>query len=67
MHKDTRTREQRAADRQAKLDALHEQLTDAVHALVSSEDWQRAMAFAAKFRRYSFGNCMLIYSQSLAA
>lgn len=67
MRKDTRTRDQKAADRQAKLDALHERLTDAVQALVTGDDWQRAMAFAAKFRRYSFGNCMLLYSQSLAA
>ncbi|GAB4085031.1 hypothetical protein GCM10028784_16610 [Myceligenerans cantabricum] len=67
MRKDTRSPEQKVADRQAKLDALHERLTDAVQSLVSGQDWQRAMAFAAKFRRYSFGNCMLLYTQSLAA
>lgn len=67
MRKDARTVEQRIAARNAKLDALHETLTHAVEALVSGEDWQRAMAFAARFRRYSFGNCMLLYTQSLAA
>ncbi|RPF21312.1 ArdC family protein [Myceligenerans xiligouense] len=67
MRNDDRAPDGRAAARQAKLDALHETLTDAVHALVTGEDWQRAMVFAARFRRYSFGNCMLLYSQSLAA
>ena len=67
MHKDTPTFDEKIADRNAKLDALHETLTDAVEALVSGQDWQRAMAFAAKFRRHSFGNCLLLYTQSLAA
>ncbi|GAA1854547.1 ArdC-like ssDNA-binding domain-containing protein [Myceligenerans crystallogenes] len=55
------------AERDPKLDALHEALTDAVQALVSGQDWQRAMTFAARFRRYSFGNCLLLAVQSQAA
>ena len=43
------TEEARAA-RDAKLDALHEQLTGAVESLVSGEDWKQALTFAARFR-----------------
>ncbi|MCF4123085.1 ArdC family protein [Antribacter sp. KLBMP9083] len=67
MRQDTRTPESQAADRQAKLDALHKTLTDAVQALVTGEDWRRAIEFAAKFRRYSFGNSLLLMQQGLAA
>lgn len=67
MRKDTRTREEQVADRDAKLDALHETMTDAVQALVTGEDWRRAIEFAAKFRRYSFGNSLLLMQQSFAA
>lgn len=67
MGKDTRTREQQAADRDAKIEALQSQLTCAVEALVTGEDWRRAMVFAAKFRRYSFGNVLLLAAQAMAA
>ncbi|MCF4123694.1 ssDNA-binding domain-containing protein [Antribacter sp. KLBMP9083] len=67
MRTEDRSPETQAAERQAKLDALHEQLTGAVEQLVTGEDWQRALRFTAKFRRYSFGNCLLLYQQSLAA
>ena len=49
------------ADREAKLDALHERLTGAVEQLVSGEDWARA--FAARFRARSFANTILIFTQ----
>lgn len=49
--------------RQAKVDALHRQLTRSVDALVTGEDWKRAMTFAASFRSRSFNNTMLIYAQ----
>jgi len=55
------------SDRDAKLDALHQQLTEAVGALVSSEDWRRALEFGARFRSRSFNNTLLIYTQHLAA
>ena len=50
-------------EREAKLDALHEQLTAAVEALVTGDDWIRAMTFAAQFRSRSFANTLLIHAQ----
>ena len=67
MGHDPRTDEQHAAERQAKIDALHERLTSAVESLVTGEDWQRAMEFAARFRSHSFNNTLLIYLQHYAA
>lgn len=53
--------------REAKLDALHQRLTESVGALVSGEDWKRALEFAARFRSRSFNNTMLIHLQHYAA
>ncbi|SDU77114.1 ArdC-like ssDNA-binding domain-containing protein [Jiangella alkaliphila] len=58
------TREQERTERLAQ---MQEQLTGAVDALVSSADWRRAMAFAARFRSRSFNNTLLIWSQHLSA
>jgi antirestriction protein ArdC len=55
------------AAREEKLEALQEQLSDAVSALVTGDDWKRALTFAAQFRSRSFNNTMLIYTQHLAA
>src|SRR3954449_8099572 len=55
------------AAREAKLEALQEELTTAVSALVTGEDWKRALTFAAQFRSRSFNNTMLIYAQHLSA
>lgn len=55
------------ATRDAKLDALQQQLSASVAALVSGEDWKRALTFAAQFRSRSFNNTMLIYAQHFAA
>ena len=60
------TPEQRAA-REAKLDDLHEKLTDAVEQLVSGDDWRNALAFAARFRSRSFNNTLLIWVQHQVA
>ena len=38
------------ATREAKLEALQEQLSESVAALVTGEDWKRALTFAAQFR-----------------
>ncbi|QAY68792.1 ArdC-like ssDNA-binding domain-containing protein [Xylanimonas protaetiae] len=54
-------------DREAKLDALHARLADAVGALTTEADWRRAIEFAARFRQRSFGNSMLIFVQHSAA
>ncbi|MGZ6583147.1 MAG: ArdC-like ssDNA-binding domain-containing protein [Solirubrobacteraceae bacterium] len=51
------------AARHAKLDALQAQLVASVEALVTGQDWKRAMACAARFRSRSFTNTMLIYIQ----
>lgn len=53
--------------REEKLEALHRRLASSVEALVSGEDWHRALEFAARFRSRSFNNTMLIYSQHQAA
>ena len=41
--------------REAKLDAIHDQLTRSVEALVTGDDWRRALEFAARFRSRSAG------------
>lgn len=41
--------------RDAKLEGLQRGLTDAVAALVTSDDWRRAMEFAARFHGRSTG------------
>jgi len=56
----TKTRRDDAVDR------LHQQLQDSLQELVTSEDWQRALAVAARFHDYSFANTRLIWAQSLA-
>lgn len=61
------TRTHDPAARDAKLDALHERLTDAVSALVTSDDWRQALTFAARFRGRSFNNCLLIATAHAAA
>jgi hypothetical protein len=53
--------------REAKLEALQQQLSESVAALVTGEDWKRALCFAAQFRSRSFNNTMLIYAQHYAA
>jgi len=51
----------------ARLEALHDQLVNAVDGLVSSDDWRRAIEFAARFRSRSFNNTLLIWAQHAAA
>ncbi len=48
------------------VERLHEQLQGSLQELVTSEDWQRALAVAARFHNYSFANTRLIWTQSLA-
>lgn len=63
MH--TQTGDLKARD--AKLAAVQEQLEASVGALVTGEDWKRALEFSAKFRSRSFNNTLLIYVQHAAA
>jgi len=55
------------AARDARLAGLHAELVNAVDGLVSSDDWRRAMEFAARFRSRSFNNTLLIWVQHTAA
>jgi hypothetical protein len=55
------------AARDARIEALQKQLATSVSALVSGEDWRRALEFAARFRSRSFSNTMLIYVQHYKA
>lgn len=55
------------AARDARIEALQKQLATSVSALVSGEDWRRALEFAARFRSRSFSNTMLIYVQHYQA
>ena len=60
MRTDSRTLDDRIADRDAKLDALQAKLTEAVEQLVTGEDSRHAMEFAAGFRARSFNNTLLV-------
>lgn len=55
------------SERDVKLDALRERLNGAVAALVTGEDWKRAIEFAARFRSRSLRNAWLIWAQHAAA
>lgn len=48
------------------VERLHEQLRESLHALITSEDWQQALAVAARFHDYSFANTQLIWSQAIS-
>ena len=54
-------------DLDAKLAELHERLVSSVEALVTGDEWKRALEFAAHFRSRSFNNTLLIWSQHEAA
>ena len=54
-------------ERDAKLTELHERLVASVEALVTGNEWKRALEFAARFRTRSFNNTLLIWSQHAAA
>ena len=48
------------------VERLHKQLRESLDSLVTSEDWQQALAVAARFHDYSFANTQLIWSQATA-
>lgn len=52
--------------RDQRVEQLHAELQDSLRGLVSSEDWQQALAVAARFHDYSFANTQLIWSQAMA-
>lgn len=57
---------EQTTDRSAPVERLHEQLQTSLQELVTSEDWQQALAVAARFHEYSFANTRLIWSQAVA-
>lgn len=57
------SREERAAAQRERLDTALQTLHTQVESLQNSDDWMAALAFAARFRRYSFSNAMLIMAQ----
>lgn len=63
MRKTTRSLQ----EREQRLAMLQARLIDAVGELVTSQDWRRALDFAARFRSRSFSNAMLIYVQHQTA
>jgi DNA primase len=62
----SKTRKPSAAEiarREEQLEAAHEMLVAKTDALVTSEGWAEYLAFAARFRKYSFNNTLLILIQ----
>lgn len=57
---------EKTTNRSDAVERLHAQLQDSLQELVTSEDWQAALAVAARFHDYSFSNTQLIWAQSLA-
>ena len=57
---------EQTSSRSETVERLHEQLQKSLHELVTSEDWQQALAVATRFHDYSFANTRLIWAQSLA-
>jgi antirestriction protein ArdC len=51
------------AEREERLEQMHEALVAKTDALVTSEGWLEYLTFAARFRQYSFNNTLLILMQ----
>lgn len=54
----------RAEERKAEAQALHDTLTTQVEALATSNQWARFVNFAASFHQYSLNNLLLILAQN---
>jgi hypothetical protein len=57
------TEPQTRQDWDAKIAGLHERLVASVEALVTGNEWKRALEFSARFRSRSFNNSLLIWAQ----
>jgi len=53
----------RDAEREERLEKMHEALVAKTDALVTSEGWMEYLRFVAQFRQYSFNNTLLILIQ----
>lgn len=60
---DVSTEPQTRQDWDAKIAGLHERLVASVEALVTGNEWKRALEFSARFRSRSFNNSLLIWAQ----
>jgi hypothetical protein len=60
---DVSTEPQTRQDWDAKIAGLHERLVASVEALVTGNEWKRALEFSARFRARSFNNSLLIWAQ----
>ena len=60
---DVSTEPKTRQDRDAKIAGLHERLVASVEALVTGNEWKRALEFSARFRSRSFNNSLLIWAQ----
>jgi hypothetical protein len=56
-------RDQRDQERAEKLEQLRGRLVDQVVALTGGDEWQRMLRMAARMRRYSLNNVLLILAQ----
>ena len=52
-------------ERRARLEGAKSQLTEAVEAIATSEQWQAFLSFAAKLQSYSAGNRFWLYQQAM--
>lgn len=59
--RETDTKAQARAKRQAQLEVMHERMVGEVEQLITGDDWRRALEFATKFRTRSFHNVLLIH------
>ena len=57
----------RDEERQAKLAAAHQLLSDGISGLTGSDQWAAMLATAARFHSYSWRNCLMILAQRPAA
>lgn len=58
------SREEWAAQQHETLEQLHGNITEAIEALVTGEDWAKMLEVSAQFHRYSFNNQLLIAYQT---
>jgi antirestriction protein ArdC len=52
-------------ERKARMEAAHNELTEAIESLATGEQWLAYLAFARKLHRYSARNLMWLYAQAL--
>jgi antirestriction protein ArdC len=51
-------------ERKARMEAAHDEMTEAIEALGSGQEWQAFLAFASKLHKYSAQNRMWLFAQA---